>query len=55
MGSGARRDWCVTERGCLWEHFVSGGARASPMRNGIGGFHPWRCGECEFDCRLCDG
>ncbi len=25
MGPGARRDWCVTERGCQWENVVSSG------------------------------
>jgi hypothetical protein len=44
MGPGAIRDWCVTERGCQWKNVVSGGARASPMHDGSGGFHPWRCG-----------
>jgi hypothetical protein len=44
----------MTERGCQWENVVSGGARVSLIRNGSGGFHPWRCGEGEFDCRLCD-
>jgi hypothetical protein len=50
MGPGAARDWCVTERGCQWENGVSGVARVSPMSNGSGGFHPWRCGEGKFDC-----
>ncbi len=55
VGPGARRDWCVTERGCQWENVVSGGTRVSPMRNGSGGFHPWRCGLGEFDFGLQDG
>ncbi len=45
MGHGARRDWCVTERGCQWEIVVSSGTRTSSMHNGSGGFHPWRCGK----------
>jgi hypothetical protein len=55
VGSGARRDWCVTERGCQLENVVSGGTRASPMRNGSGGFHAWRCGQSDFDFGLLDG
>ncbi len=55
VGSGARRDWCVTERGCQWKNVVSSCMRASPMRNGSGGFHPWRCGQGEFDFGLRDG
>jgi hypothetical protein len=55
MGPGARRDWCVTERGYQWGIVVTGGARSSLMRNGSGGFQPWRCGEGEFNCRLHDG
>ncbi len=55
VGPGVRRDWCVTERGCQWENVVSGGTRASPMRNGSWGFHPWRCGQGEFDFGLRDG
>ncbi len=55
MRPGARKDWCVTERGCQWGNVVSGGARTSPMRNGSGGFNPWTCGQVEFDFRLRDG
>ncbi len=55
LRSGARRDWCVTERSCQWETVVSGGARASLMRNGIWVFHPWRCGQGEFDFGLREG
>jgi hypothetical protein len=35
VGPGARRDWCVTERGCHWGTVASVGTRASPMCNGI--------------------
>ncbi len=55
VGSGARRDWCVTEGGCHWGSVASVGTRASPMRNGIWVFHPWRCGQGEFDFWLRDG
>jgi hypothetical protein len=56
VGPGARRNWCVTERGCQLENIVSSGTRASPMCNGSGGFYPWRCGQGEFDfgCRMGD-
>jgi hypothetical protein len=55
VGPGARRDWCVTKRDCQWENVVSGGTRASPMHNRSWGFHPWRCGQAEFDFGLQDG
>jgi hypothetical protein len=55
MGPGARKDWCVTERGCQWENVVSSGLRASLMYNGGGGFHPWICGKSEFDFRCTMG
>jgi hypothetical protein len=55
VGLGARRDWWVTERGYQWENVVSSGTRASLMHNGSGGFHPWRCGQGEFDFGLWDG
>ncbi len=43
---------CDSERGCRWENWVRGGARASPMNNGSGCFHPWRCGKGELNCWL---
>ncbi len=55
VGPGVRRDWCVTERGCQLENVVSGGTRASSLRNGRWGFHLWRCGQDEFDYGLRDG
>jgi hypothetical protein len=55
VGPGARRDWCVTERGCQWGNVVSSGTRESPMRNGSGGLHPWRCGQGEFGFGLRNG
>ncbi len=44
---------CVTERGCQWENVVSSGMRASPMRNGSGGFHPCRV-NLTLSCRMGD-
>jgi hypothetical protein len=55
VGPGVRRDWWVTERGCQWGTDVGGGARASPLRNRSWVFHPWRCGQGEFDFWLWDG
>ncbi len=45
----------MTEKVCQWKNVVSGGARASPMCNGSGGFHSRRCGEGELDIWLHDG
>ncbi len=55
LGPGARKVWCVTERGRQWENVVSSGERASSMHNGSDGFLSWRCDQGEFDFRLHDG